>query len=55
MEQNKIVGPTSTILSVLTKRGGDLSKHFDIIDESESGINNSSLKQKLIFNHTEAN
>ena len=55
IEQNKYVGPISTIMRLVTQKGGDLSTNFDIIDESENGINNSSLKQILINNHTEAN
>ena len=55
IEQNKYVGPVSTIMRLVTQKDGDLSTYFDIIDESEDGINNSSLKQILIDNHTEAN
>ena len=55
IEQNKYVGPISTIMRLVTQKDGDLSTYFDIIDESENGINNSSLKQILINNHTEAN
>ena len=55
IEQNKYVGPISTIMRLVTQKDADLSTYFDIIDESEDGINNSSLKQNLIDNHTEAN
>ena len=55
IEQNKYVGPFSTIMRLVTQKDGDLSTYFDIINESEDGINNSSLKKILINNHTEAN
>ena len=55
IEQNKYVGPISTIMRLVTQKDGDLSTYFDIIDESEDGINNSSIKQILIDNYTEAN
>ena len=55
IEQNKYVGPISTIMRLVTQKDGNLSTYFDIIDESENGINNSSIKQILIDNHTEAN
>ena len=55
IEQNKYVGPISTIMRLVTEKDGDLSTYFDIIDESEDKINNSSLKKILIDNHTEAN
>ena len=55
IEQNKYVRPFSTIMRIITQKDGDLSTYFDIIDESEDGINNSSLKQILIDTHTEAN
>ena len=55
IEQNKYVGPISTIMRLVTQKDGDLSTYFDIIDESEGEINNSSLKKILIDNHTEAN
>ena len=54
-EQNKYVGPISSIMRLVTQKDGDLSTYFDIIDESEDEINNSSLKKILIDNHTEAN
>ena len=55
IEQNKFVGPISTIMRLVTHKDADLSTYFDIIDESEDKINNSSLKQIHINNHTEAN
>ena len=55
IEQNKYVGPISTIMRLVTEKDGDLSTYFDIINESEGGINDSTLKQILINNHTEAN
>ena len=55
IEQNKLVGPVSTIMSLVTQRDGDLSTYFDIIDESEGEIENPSLKQILIKNHIDDN
>ena len=55
IEQNKYVGPISTIMRLVTQKEGDLSTYFDIIDESEGEINNTSLKKILIDNHTAAN
>ena len=55
IEQNKYVGPISTIVRIVTQKDGDLSTYFDIFGESEDEINNSSLKKILIDNHTEAN
>ena len=54
IEQIKYVGPISTVMRLVTQKDGDLSTFFDIIDESEDGINISSLKKILIDNHTEA-
>ena len=54
IEQNKHVGPISTIIRLVTQKGGDLFTFFDITDESEDEINSSSLKKILIDNHTEA-
>ena len=54
IEQNKYVGPISTIMRVLTNKDGDLMSYFDNINETQAGINNSSLKQILIDNHTVA-
>ena len=55
IEQYKFVGPISIILRLLAKKGGDLSIYFDIIDESETAMDNSSLKQKLINDHSNDN
>ena len=55
IEQNKYVGPISTIMRLVTEKDGDLSTYFDIINEKENGIKDSTLKQILINNHTEAN
>ena len=55
IEQNKYVGPISTIMRIVTQDAGDLSTYFVITDESENGINISSLKKILNDNHTEAN
>ena len=40
IEQNKYVGAISTFMRLVTQKDGDLSTYFDIIDESENGINN---------------
>ena len=42
-------------MRLITQKYGELSTYFEIIDESENGINDSSLKQTLINDHTEAN
>ena len=55
IEQNKIVGPISTFMRLDTQKDGDLSTYFDINDESEAEIDNSSLKQILINNHSDDN
>ena len=55
IEQNKYVGPVSTIMRLVTEKDGKLSTYFDIIDETEGEIDSSSLKKMLIDNHTEAN
>ena len=55
IERNKFCGPISTIMRLVTQKDGDLSTYFDIIDESEGQINNSSLKQILINTHTDDN
>ena len=55
IEQNKFVGPKSTVMRLVTQKDGDLSTFFDIIDESEAGIDNSSIKQTPINNHTAYN
>ena len=51
IEQNNIVAPVPTKMGLITERV--LSTHFNIIEENEVGINNSSLKQILINNHTD--
>ena len=55
IEQNKFVRRISTLMRLVTQKDGDLSTYFDIIDESETAINNSSLKQILINSHTDEN
>ena len=52
IEQNKYVGPISTILRLLTHKDGDLSTYFDNIDETRTGIVNTSFKHLLFINHT---
>ena len=52
IEQNKNLGSVSTIMRLLTQKDGDLSSYFEKIDETEAGINNSTLKQMLIDSHT---
>ena len=42
-------------MHLVTQKDGDLSPNFDIIDESEAEIDNSSLKQVLINNPTDEN
>ena len=42
-------------MRLVTQKDGDLSSYFDIIDQSEDGIDNSSIKQVLINNHTADN
>ena len=54
IENIKFVGQVSTILRALTSKDGDLLSHFDKIDESPAESNNTTLKQMLIDNHTEA-
>ena len=55
IEQVKFLGQVSAIMRALTSKDGDLLSNFDNIDETENGINNSSVKQMLINSHTEAN
>ena len=55
IEQNKYVGPISTIMRLVTQKVGDLSTYFDIINEKEDGILKSSLKKILINNHSDDN
>ena len=52
IEHNKNLGNVSTIMRLLTQKDGDLSSYFDKIDETEGGINNSTLKHMLIDSHT---
>ena len=49
IEQNKYVGPDSTIIRFLTGKDADFSAYFNKIDEDK--IINKSLKEKLIDNH----
>ena len=55
IEQNKFIGPISNIMRLFTQKDGILSTYFDLIDESEVEIDKSSLKQKLINNHSDDN
>ena len=55
IEQVKFLGQVSAIMRALTCKDGDLLSNFDNIDETQNGINNTSLKRMLINNHTEAN
>ena len=50
IEINKYVGPTSTMMRVLTSKDGDIISYFDKIDETQ--IDDTSLKRRLIENHT---
>ena len=56
IEQVKLLGQVSTIMTALTSKGGELLSHFDNIDETQNAINNFplKLKQMLITNHTQA-
>ena len=51
LEEIKYVGQVSTIMSLLTPKGSDLSSCFDINGEKALDINNP-LKQILINNHS---
>ena len=42
-------------MRALTSKDGDLSSHFDNIDETQNESKNTSLKQMLNNNHTEVN
>ena len=42
IEQNKLVGPVSTIMRLVPLKDGDLTTYFDKIDETENGIIKSS-------------
>ena len=52
IEHNKNLPIVSTIKRFLTQKDGNLSSYFDKIDETEAGINNSTLKHMLIDSHT---
>ena len=52
IENNKHLGPASTIMKLLAQKDGDLSSYFDKTDESEAGITNLTLKHILIDSHT---
>ena len=52
IEHNKNLANVSTILRLLTQKDGDLSSYVDKIDETEAGINNSTLKHILIDSHS---
>ena len=52
IEHNKNLGNVSTIMRLLTQKDGDLLSNFDKINETEGGINNSTLKKLLIDTHT---
>ena len=54
IDQNAFIGPVSTALKMVAQRDGDLYTYFDVIDESEAAINETSIKQILISNPTEA-
>ena len=49
IENNKFVGPTSTMMRIITGKEGDLQSCFDKIDETQ--INNTTLKQRIIEDH----
>ena len=51
VEHKKYCGQISTIMRALTCRGGDLISHFDENDESQTEINNTSVKLILVDNH----
>ena len=55
IEQNVYVEPTSTIMRLVTQKVVDLCTFFEKIDETDDGINNSSIKEILINNHIVAN
>ena len=55
IEQVKVLGQVSTIMTALTSKDGNLLSHFDDIDETENGSNTTLLKQMHINNHREAN
>ena len=55
IENIKFLGQVSTIMRSLTSKDGDLLSHFDKFNDGDTNasINNTSLKQMLIDNHTE--
>ena len=55
IEQVKFLGQVSTIIRALTSKDRDWLSHFHNIDETQTGSNNTSFKQRLTNNHTEAN
>ena len=54
IEQNKLLGPLSRILTLITQKKR-MTTYSDKIDENEDGINSSSVKQRVINKHTETN
>ena len=52
IEQENFAGPVSARMRIIPQRYGGLSTYFDVNDESENGINNTSFKQILNNNHT---
>ena len=48
LEHIKYIGRISTIMRCLTSKIGDSLSHFDNIDGTENGINNSLLKKCLL-------
>ena len=52
IEHSKNLGNVSTIMRLLTQKDGDLSSYFDKINETEAGINDTTLKHMLIISHT---
>ena len=55
IENIKFLGQVSTIMKSLTSKDGDLLSHFDKFNDGDTNasINNTSLKQMLIDNHTQ--
>ena len=52
IEHNKNLDNVSYKMRLLAQKDEDMSSYFDKIDETEGGINNSTLKQLLIDSHT---
>ena len=50
VEQNKNVGPVSTVMKFLTTTDADFLSHFDKIDETQDEIGKTSIKH-LLFNN----